>query len=201
MSKQIGAEFGFAIPAGKAETIVARRTGELTDLQLCISPSQVGVKLAARNLAKAINLALEADFIETPLDGLYRAARVRNGKITVYHDDYFGLGDGLMASLGKTVKSFTLTLKGPDPVSTEGKKWVKQNGGGSLSGVLNLIARKLNLLQEFEDEVPTYVQQMLDRLEARKIVTHWNRDEWKVETTTIGLDVILTPVTPMNEKS
>ena len=109
------------------------------------------------------------------------------------HEDYFGLGDGIMASFGRAAKSFSLTLKGPDAASPEGKKWIKQNGGGSLGGVLNLVGRKLNLLQEFEDKVPIYVQQILDRLEATKLITGWNRDEWEIETTVVGLDVMMTP--------
>ena len=145
-------------------------------------------------MAKAINLALKLDYIESELDGIYHASRVKDGTVQIKHADYFGLGDGLMASLGKATKSFTLTLKGPDPASPEGKRWIKENGGGAIGGILNLVGRKLNLLQEFEDKVPTYVEQLLDRLEAKKVITDWNRDEWDISTTTIGLDVIMTPV-------
>ena len=63
----------------------------------------------------------------------------------------------------------------------------------STAGVLNLIGRKLNLLQEFEDKVPVYVEQTLDRLEARRVITDWHRDEWEVTTTLIGLDVVIHP--------
>lgn len=196
MSKKRGSksgDFDFAIPLDGSKTVTARRAGELADLQLCISPSEVEKAMALRHMAKAINLALKSDFIETPLDHIYRASRVRDGRVHIMHADYFGLGDGIMASFGKAAKSFSLTLKGPDPASPEGKKWIKQNGGGSLGGVLNLVGRKLNLLQEFEDMVPTYVEQILDRLESKRIVTHWSRDEWTIDTTAIGLDVLMTP--------
>ncbi len=185
--------FDFAIPMSGGKSVTARRAGDVTDLELCVSPTEVKVPIALRHMAKAINLALKYDFIETSLDGVYRASRVRDGCVHIMHSDYFGLGDGIMASFGKAAKSFALTLKGPDPASPEGKKWIKQHGGGSLRGVLNLVGRKLDLLQEFEDKVPTYVEQLLDRLEAKKIVTHWNRDEWNIETTVVGLDVIMKP--------
>ena len=187
-------DFDFAIPMESgSNAVTARRAGDVTDLHLCVSPVEVELSIALRHMAKAINLALKYDFIETPLDGIYRASRVRDGKVSILHADYFGLGDGMMASFGKAAKSFALTLKGPDPASPEGKKWIKQHGGGSLGGVLNLMGRKLNLLQEFEDKVPIYVEQLLDRLEAKRIVTDWNRDEWTIETAVVGLDVIMTP--------
>ena len=50
------------------------------------------------------------------------------------------------------------------------------------------------LLQEYEDKVPFYVEQTLDRLEAKRIIRDWNRNEWKIETTIIGLDIIMTPL-------
>lgn len=193
-------EFDFAIPVGSGKAVTARRAGDVTDLELCVSPSEVEQSIALRHMAKGINLALKYDFIESPLDGIYRASRVRDGRVYIMHADYFGLGDGLMASFGKSAKSFALTLKGPDPASPEGKKWIKQNGGGSLRGVLNLVGRKLDLLQEFEDKVPIYVEQLLDRLEAKKIVTDWNRDEWSIETTVIGLDVMMTPKSVTKKK-
>ena len=181
--------FDFAIPMGGSGSVTARRAGDVTDLELCVSPQLVEQNIALRHMAKAINLALKDDFIETPLDGVYRASRVRKGRVYIHHYDYFGLGDGIMASFGKAAKSFVLTLKGPDPASPDGKKWIKQHGTGTTRGVLDLIGRKLNLLQEFEDKVPIFVEQILDRLEAKKIVTHWNRDEWTIETTLVGMDV------------
>ncbi len=185
--------FDFAIPLQGGKAVTARKAGDVTDLELCVSPVEVDRSTALRHMAKAINLALKYDFIETQLDGVYRASRVRDGRVLIMHSDYFGLGDGIMASFGKAAKSFTLTLKGPDPASPEGKKWYKKYGRGSLRGVFDLAGRKLNLLQEFEDMVPTYVEQLLDRLEAKKIITHWNRNQWNIETSLVGLDVIMTP--------
>ena len=189
-------EFGFSIGVSKQAgdtPITARKAGDLVDLRLCVSPSGQRMSMALRNLAKALNLALKQDFIETPLDRVYKAARVRNGVVQLLHGDYIGLGDGVMASLGKAVKSFSLTLKGPDAASPEGKAWIEEHGGGALGGVLSLLGRKLNLLQEFEDKVPVYVQQTLDRLEAKQVITDWRRDEWEITTAVVGLDVTVRP--------
>lgn len=174
-------------------TVTARRAGGITDLELCISHQKIPKRQALQHLAKAINIALKTDFIETELDKVYRAARVYRGSVRVSHMDYIGLGDGLFAKIGKTVKSFQLTFRGPDAGSPMGKEWIEQNGGGAISGVFNLIARKLNFLQEFEDMVPVYCEQMFDRLEAAKIITDWHRDEWTIETTFVGLDIVITP--------
>lgn len=190
--KQDSGSFDFAIPVDGNE-VTARRAGDLSDMQLCVSPGQVPVKIALRHMAKAINLALKLDYIETELDGIYHASRVKDGTVQIKHADYFGLGDGIMASFGKAAKSFSLTLKGPDPASPEGKRWIKEHGGGAIGGILNLVGRKLNVLQEFEDKVPIYVEQLLDRLEAKRVVTDWNRDEWDISTTLVGLDVIMRP--------
>ena len=172
----------------------ARRAGQITDMMLPVSPSKVGATLAMRNMAKAINLALLTDFLETELDNVYKGARVRKGTVQILHQDYIGLGDGFFAQVGKLNKSFQLTLKGPDAASPEGKKLIKENKGGMISGIFDLLGRKLNLLQEYEDKVPVYLGQTLDRLEAKRIITEWNSDEWLIETSTIGLDVMMTPV-------
>ncbi len=37
------------------------------------------------------------------------------------------------------------------------------------------------MLQEFEDKVPFYVEQTLDRLEAKRIIRDWNRNECESE--------------------
>ena len=57
----------------------------------------------------------------------------------------------------------------------------------------------MNLLQEFEDKVPTYVEQTLDRLEATYTITDWHRNEWQITTTVIGLDVIIQPTSEAAE--
>ena len=187
--------FSIGLPATSGSGVVTARTaGGISDLELSISPRSNKPAIALRNLAKAMNVALKMDFIETDLDWVYKVARVRKGELRIIHRDYIGLGDGIFASLGKTLRSFRLTFTGPDAASPEGKKWIKEHGESSLSGMINLLGRKLNLLQEYEDMVPMYVQQTLDRLEAKRIITDWHSNEWKVETTLIGLDVIMTPL-------
>jgi hypothetical protein len=173
--------------------VTARKAGGLTDMELCISPVLTKPAIALRNLAKALNVALKTDFLETDLDEIYRAARVRKGTVQILHRDYFGLGDGVLATVGKTLKSFQLTLRGPDAASLEGEAWIKQHGRSPITGILNLLGRKLNLLQEFEDKVPEYVEQTLDRLEAKRMIVNWHRNEWEIQTTLVGLDVIITP--------
>jgi hypothetical protein len=186
-------DFAVAIPSDEPGTITARQAGGMTDLALCVSPGKVGERKALQHLAKAINLALKSDFIETDLDEVYKAARVYKGAVRIQHVDYIGLGDNLFAQIGKTAQSFRLTFRGPDAGSPEGKEWIAEHGGGAISGILNLIARKLDFLQEFEDKLPVFTEQLLDRLEATRVITDWHRDEWLIETTFVGLDVILTP--------
>ncbi len=190
-------EIGFAIglpTRPEKDVITARQAGGITDLDLSISPRINKPSIALRNLAKAMNLALKIDFIETELDRVYKAARVYKGQLRVLHLDYIGLGDGVFASMGKTLRSFRLTFQGPDAASPEGRAWIEVHGIAPVSGLFNLIGRKLNMLQEFEDKVPFYVEQTLDRLEAKRIIKDWNRNEWKIETTVIGLDIIMTPL-------
>ncbi len=52
-----------------------------------------------------------------------------------------------------------------------------------------MIGRKLDIITEYEDRVPAYVEQMFDRLEASGIIVGWDRNEWEIWTTTIGLDI------------
>jgi len=181
-------------------TITARKAGGLRDMALPVSPSQVPVAKALQNLAKVINLALAEDFLETELEPAYKAARVRKGTVEILHDDYIGLGDGVFAAVGKVGKSIQLTLRGPDPGSPEGKKAFAEQGGRSLKGVVDLIGRKLNLLQEYEDKVPLFVAQMLDRLEAANMVAGWDRNEWEIGTRVIGLDVVIRPLIVLAER-
>jgi hypothetical protein len=170
--------------------LTARIAGELHDLRLDVSPKSAGTTRALRNMAKAINLALQGDFLETKLEPVYEAARVRKGRVEILHREYIGLGDGWFASVGKVARSLTLTLSGPDPVKPG------MAPGGPVGGVLSLLARKLDLVQEYEDMVPVFVDQMLDRLESVHMVSGWHRDEWDVTTTVVGLDVWVTPVEP-----
>ena len=64
------------------------------------------------------------------------------------------------------LRSLQLTLEGPDPASPEGQKRIAEKGPASIRGLFNLLGRKLDLVAEFEDRVPAYVEQMFDRLEA-----------------------------------
>jgi restriction endonuclease Mrr len=86
-----------------------------------------------------------------------------------------------------------LTFDGPDPASPEGQRRIQENGPATIRGMLNLFGRKLDLVAEYEDRVPAYVEQMFDRLEASGIIDGWNRGDWKVRTTRIGLDIRITP--------
>lgn len=173
--------------------VTARMAGGLSDIKLPVSPTLVSLENALQNLAKAINLGLQENYLETPLDNVYKVARVHERTVEILHEDYMGLGDGLFANLGKAAKSFQLTLRGPDPASPDGKIWIAEHGRGTIRGILSLVGRKLDLIQEFENKVPDYVAQMLDRLEADNMIVGWNRSEWTITTTTIGLDAILTP--------
>lgn len=180
-------------PDAGSGKVTARKAGGISDLDLDVSPRSSSPTKALRNLAKAVNIALKADYLETELDRVYKAARVSNGRVQIMHRDYFGLGDGFFAEIGRTLKSFRLTFRGPDAGSPEGEAWIAEHGTSSLSGMLNLIGRKLNMIQEFEDKLAIYVEQMLDRLEAQRIIKNWHRNEWTITTTTIGLDVLLEP--------
>lgn len=180
---------------GGRGTVTARQAAGLYDMQLPVSPSKVPVAKALQNLAKAINVAFEGGFMENELESVYKAARVRKGTVEIMHSDYIGLGDGLFAKFGRFAKSVQLTFRGPDPASPEGKKLYEQKGRRKpLRGLLNLIGRKLDLIQEYEDQVPVYVEQLLDRLESTKIIQGWDRDEWKITTRVVGIDVLITPV-------
>jgi hypothetical protein len=183
---------GVSVPPGSGG-VTARKAGGLQDLQLPVSPTQVSERTALQNLAKAINVAFQSDFLEDELERVYKAARVRKGTVEILHGDYIGLGDGVVANVGKVGKSLQLTLRGPDPASPEGKAFLEKHGRRPLSGLVNFLGRKLDLLQEYEDKVPTYVEQMLDRLEAARMITGWNREEWDISTRVVGLDVILKP--------
>jgi hypothetical protein len=55
------------------------------------------------------------------------------------------------------------------------------------------VARKLDLVSEYEDRVPAYVEQMFDRLEASGIIDGWDRNDWIIRTTRIGLDIRIAP--------
>ena len=178
---------------GGPETVTARRAGGLRDLGLDVNPQRVGVSAALQHLAKAVNVAFQADFGENELESVYQAAIVRRGQLLIVHREYFGFGDNWFGQFGRLLRSMQLTFDGPDPASPEGQARIAEKGPATIRGVLNLMARKLDLVAEYEDRVPAYVEQMFDRLEASGIIIGWDRGHWTIDTTSVGLDVRVTP--------
>jgi hypothetical protein len=174
-------------------TITARRAGGLRDLALEVNPRLVGVKAALQHLAKAVNIAFQTDYGENYLESVYQAAIVRRSELHIVHKEYFGFGNNWFGQFGKLLRSLQLTLEGPDPASPEGQRRIAEKGPATIRGLLNLLGRKLDLIAEYEDRVPAYVEQMFDRLEGSAIITGWNRDDWDIRTTRIGLDIRITP--------
>jgi hypothetical protein len=192
--KDVNVVMGVGAGASGAGTVTVRKAGGLHDLRLPVSPRAVPVARALQNLAKAINVAFDGDFLENELESVYKGARVYKGAVEILHGDYIGLGDGVFAKIGRLASSIQLTFKGPDAASPQGKKLLAERGKRRIGGLFNFLGRKLDLVQEYEDMVPTYVEQLLDRLDATKIITGWDRAEWEIRTRNIGLDVILTPI-------
>ncbi len=146
-----------------------------------------------QHLAKAVNIAFQTDYGENYLESVYQAAIVRNGEVQVVHKEYFGFRETWFGQFGRLVRSLQLTLDGPDPASPEGQRRIAEKGPASIRGLLNLLGRKLDLVAEFEDRVPAYVEQMFDRLEASGIIVGWDRGDWDIRTTRIGLDIRIAP--------
>jgi hypothetical protein len=178
---------------GKAGTVTARKAGGLRDMGLVVDPRKVGVRAALQHLAKAINIAFQTDYGENYLESVYQAAIVRRGEVSIIHREYFGFGDSWFSDFGRLIRSLELTFEGPDPASPEGQKKIAEKGPSSIRGILNLIGRKLDIVAEFEDRVPAYVEQTFDRLEASGIIAGWNRNDWNIRTTTVGLDILISP--------
>lgn len=192
---------GVAVTAGPGGVVTARQAGGLKDLALEVDPDVVGVKGALQHLAKAINIAFQTDFGENYLESVYQAAVVIGGEVRVVHKEYFGFRPNWFGQFGRLIRSLQLTFAGPDPVSPEGQRRIAERGASSIRGLLNLLGRKLDLVPEFEDRVPVAVEQMLDRLEASGIITGWDRDDWDIWTTKIGLDIRIAPRAPEGQES
>jgi len=173
--------------------VTARKAGGLRDVALEVDPDRVGVRAAVQNLAKAINIAFQTDYGENYLEAVYQAAIVRQGEIHVVHKEYFGFRETWFGEFGMLLRSMQLSMEGPDPVSPEGQRRIAEKGPATIRGLLNLLGRKLDLVAEFEDRVPSYVEQMFDRLEASGIVVGWDRADWDVWTTKIGLNIRIAP--------
>ena len=186
---------GVAVSADMAGggTVTARKAGGLRDMSMEVDPDAVGVRMALQHLAKAVNIAFQTDYGENYLEAVYQAAIVRNGEIHIIHKEYFGFRETWFGQLGMLIRSMQLTLEGPDPVSPEGQKRITEKGPATIRGLFNVIGRKLDLVAEFEDRVPAYVEQMFDRLEASGIIVGWDRDDWEITTTTIGLNIRIAP--------
>ena len=186
---------GIAISSGVSEggTVTARQAGGLRDMALEVNPRKVGIKAALQHLAKAVNIAFQTDFGENYLESVYQAAIVRRNELHIIHREYFGFGDNWFGQFGRLIRSLQLTLKGPDPASPEGQARVVEKGPSTIRGILSLIGRKLDIVAEYEDRVPAYVEQMFDRLEASGIIVGWDRDDWDIWTTRIGLNIRIAP--------
>ena len=185
---------GVAVAAdGSGGVVTARRAGGLRDMALGVDPLRVGVPAALQNMAKAINIAFQTDYGENYLESVYQAAIVRRGEIIVVHKEYFGFGDSWFGQLGMLLRSMQLSMDGPDPASPEGQRRIAEKGPATIRGLLNLVGRKLDLVAEYEDRVPAYVEQMLDRLEASGTLVGWDRSKWDIGTTRIGLDIRIAP--------
>jgi len=130
---ETGAKFGMAAMAGK-EKITARIAGAMDDMHLPVSPASVTAKAALRNMAKAINLALKSDFIESDLDLVYKAARVHANQVEVLHHQYIGLGNGLFAKIGKTDSIFLINTSGTGPSVARRRKMVQKTWHQSSAG-------------------------------------------------------------------
>lgn len=188
-----GLGLGIAVDAGEGGVVTARQAGGLRDLALDVDHRRAHVKAALQNLAKAVNIAFQTDYGENYLEAVYQAAIVRQGQVRIVHKEYFGFGETWFGQLGKLLRSLGLSLQGPDPASPEGQLRIAERGPASIRGLLNLLGRKLDLVAEFEDRVPAYVEQMFDRLEASGIIVGWDRNLWSIETSRIGLDIRIAP--------
>lgn len=184
---------GVAIAGGGGETVTARKAGGLRDMSLDVDPDSVGLAGALQHLAKAVNIAFQTDYGENYLESVYQAAIVRGGEVRVVHREYFGFGTSWMGQFGMLLKSLQLSISGPDPASPEGGKRYQEKGPATIRGLLSVVGRKLDLVPEFEDRVPAYFTQMLDRLEASGIIVGWDREDWHVTTTRVGLDIRVIP--------
>jgi hypothetical protein len=192
---------GIAISTGAGEggTVTARKAGGLRDMALEVNPRKVGVKAALQHLAKAVNIAFQTDFGENYLESVYQAAIVRRDQVHIIHREYFGFGDNWFGQFGRLIRSMQLTLEGPDPASPEGRQRIVDKGPSTIRGIFSLIGRKLDLVAEYEDRVPAYVEQMFDRLEASGIILGWDRNDWEIWTTQIGLDIRIEPKSPAGQ--
>lgn len=184
-------------PAADGSNVVtARKAGGLRDLHLQVNPDVIGLKGALQHMAKAVNIAFQTDFGENELESMYQAAVVLRGEVRIIHKDYFGFRDTWFAQFGRLLRSLKLSLTGADPASPEGRQQIEDHGASTIRGLLSLVGRKLDIVPEYEDRVPAFVEQMFDRLEASGILTGWDREDWEISTTSVGLDIRIKPRAP-----
>ena len=172
-------DVGVAVAVGAGDgggTVTARKAGGLRDMALEVDPDTVGVVGALQHLAKSVNIAFQTDYGENYLEAVYQAAVVRRGEVVIVHKEYFGFRDTWFGQFGRLLRSLTLTFEGPDPASPEGQQRFQGPGSGDDPRHSQPARRKLDLVSEFEDRVPGYVEQMFDRLEASGIITGWDRE-------------------------
>lgn len=179
--------------AGGGGAVTARQAGGLIDLRLRVSPLASPLPVALQNIAKAVNIAFQTNYGENMLETVYQAAIVKRDEVVVVHREYFGYGTGWFSMFGMFIKTLQLTMRGPDPASPEFQKLLEHKRPGSIRGLLDLVGRKLDIVPEYEDRVPYYVEQMFDRLEASGIIVGWSREEWTIRTTRVGLNIRIAP--------
>ena len=195
-------DVGIAVTSDAAAggVVTARRAGGLRDMGLVVDPDLIGIKGALQHLAKAVNIAFQTDYGENYLEAVYQAAIVRNGQIVIVHKEYFGFGESWFGQVGMLLRSLQLSLEGSDPASPEGMARIKEKGPSTIRGLFSLMGRKLDLVAEFEDRVPAYVEQTFDRLEGSGIIVGWDRNDWTITTSRIGLNVLISPSSEMMQQ-
>ena len=141
-----------------------------------------------------MNIAFQTDYGENYLESVYQAAIVRNGEIHIVHREYFGFRRHLVRPVRHAPPLAAADARRPRPGLARGAEADRREGRRPRSaGLLNLLGRKLDLVAEYEDRVPAYVEQMFDRLEASGIIVGWDRDDWDIWTTKIGLNIRIAP--------
>src|SRR5262245_25151746 len=188
-----GIGLGVAASSESGGVVTARKAGGLLDVRLDVNPDSIGAQGALQHLAKAVNIAFQDNVGQNALEAVYQAAVLMCGEVRIIHKEYFGFQPTWFGQLGRLLKSLGLTFQGPDPASPEGQKRIAEHGPSSIRGLLNFIGRKTHFLPEFEDRVPAFVEQMFDRLEATGIIVGWDRNDWVIWTTKIGLDIRIAP--------
>ena len=158
-----------------------------------VDPDAVGVKAALQHLAKAVNIAFQTDYGENYLEAVYQAAIVPERRDSHHPQGIFRLPGDLVRRAGHAPPLDAAHPRRPRPRLARRPEADHRERPSTIRGLFNLFGRKLDLVAEFEDRVPAYVEQMFDRLEASGIIVGWDRDDWEIWTTTIGLNIRISP--------